>query len=239
MYSAPSDLQADILYEDNHLIAVNKRPGDIVQGDKSGDVALLDVVREYIRVKYNKPGEAYAGLIHRLDRPVSGVVLFARTSKSLARMNKLIRERSIEKTYWAITQQLPDPPLDRLQHWMVKDEAKNKSFVIRSSRPGAKEAILDYRLLGVGERYAFVEVLLHSGRHHQIRVQLSHIGCPIKGDLKYGAERSNPDGSLSLHARSLKFIHPVHQNEMHIIAPPPEDRLWKAFSEIASQGGPA
>lgn len=228
-------LKKDILFEDNHLIALNKHPGDIVQGDKTGDPALIGMVKEYIKHKYRKPGDVFLGLVHRVDRPVSGVVLFARTSKALARMNALLKAREVSKTYWAVSYEAPDPPNGRLQDLLYKDEKKNKSFVTNKPGKGAKEALLDYTLIGKGDRYSFIEVKLHSGRHHQIRVQLSHIGCTIRGDLKYGAPRSNPDGSIHLHAREMRFIHPVRKEEVAITAPPPEDTLWQAFHALAGQ----
>ncbi|MBE0640705.1 MAG: RluA family pseudouridine synthase [Bacteroidales bacterium] len=231
----PDALAADVLYEDNHLIAINKHPGDIVQGDKTGDMPLSELLKAYIARKYNKPGEAFLGVVHRLDRPVSGVVLFARTSKALARMNELVKERHIEKIYWAVTLGQPDPPEGRLVEYLRRDEKKNKSFVARGPVQGAKEAVLDYRMLGMGDRYAFLEIKLHTGRHHQIRAQLSHAGCLIRGDLKYGAPRSNPDGSIHLHARSMSFIHPVKGIPLSISAPPPDDPLWNAMAAAVGE----
>lgn len=228
-----ASLAADILFEDNHLIAINKHPGDIVQGDKTGDVSLIEIVKEYIKITYNKPGEVYLGLVHRIDRPVSGVVLFAKTSKALSRMNALLKQREITKKYWAVCYNTPVNPSGRLENLLVKDAAKNKSFVSRKERKDARLATLDYRLLGMGDRYAFLEVDLHSGRHHQIRVQLSHIDCIIRGDLKYGAARPNPDGSIHLHAREMSFIHPVKNIAIKILAPPPEnDKLWALCAEF-------
>ncbi|MES2628371.1 MAG: RNA pseudouridine synthase, partial [Bacteroidota bacterium] len=185
-----------VLYEDNHLIAVNKRPGDIVQADKTGDAPLSDVIRQYIKKKYDKPGDVFLGTVHRLDRPVSGVVLYARTSKALTRLNEMFQSKALDKTYWAIVQGKPAAKADRLVNILIKDEAKNKSRILSKEIPGAKKAILNYKVLGFGDNYSFLEVLLETGRHHQIRVQLSSIGCVIKGDLKYGAKRSNPDGSI-------------------------------------------
>lgn len=216
-----------ILYEDNHIIAVNKRPGDIVQGDKTGDAPLSDVVKQYIKVKYEKPGDVFLGTVHRLDRPTSGIVLYARTSKALTRLNEMFKEKTLEKTYWAIVQEKPAKTSDRLVNFLIKDEAKNKSRALTKEIPGSKKAILNYKLIGSGDNYSYLEVLLETGRHHQIRVQLSTIGCIIKGDLKYGAKRSNPDGSICLHARRLEFIHPVKKEPVTLIAPVPNDAIWK------------
>lgn len=221
----------EIIYEDNHLIAVNKRAGEIVQGDKTGDEPLSERVRQYIKEKYGKPGAVFLGTIHRLDRPVSGVVLFARTSKALERMNELFRERQVEKIYYAIVERSPDPPSGHLIHYLIKDEAKNKSREYNTERKGALRCELKYVTLSHSERYTMVEVHPLTGRHHQIRVQLSAIGSVIKGDLKYGAKRSNPDGSICLHAGKLKFIHPVSNQPVDISAPPPETNLWKAFNQ--------
>lgn len=218
-----------ILFEDNHLIAVNKKPGDIVQGDKTNDTPLSDFVKEYIRKKYNKPGEAFLGTIHRIDRPVSGVVLFARTSKALERMNEKFRERSIKKTYWAVVKNSPAQPSGHLVQYLIKDEAKNKSRAYDEARKGALRCELEYKVLAKSDRYSLLEINPLTGRHHQIRVQLSHMDCPIKGDLKYGSERSNPDGSIHLHARMLQFDHPVTNLEISIIAPPPDETLWNFF----------
>jgi 23S rRNA pseudouridine1911/1915/1917 synthase len=229
-------LAADVLYEDNHLIAVNKHSGDIVQGDKTGDLPLSELVKRYIARKYNKPGEVFLGVVHRLDRPVSGVVLFARTSKALARLNEMMKERRVEKTYWAITHGRPDPAEGTLTDYLRRNEKQNKSFVTKDINRSAKQAVLDYRLLGMGDRYAFLEVKLHTGRHHQIRAQLAHAGWVIRGDLKYGAPRSNPDGSIHLHSRSMQFTHPVQGTPVSIIAPTPEDPLWKALSDAALSG---
>ena len=219
------DLQ--VLYEDNHLIAVNKWPGDIVQGDKTGDEPLSEKVKRYIGDKYQKPGAVFLGTIHRIDRPVSGVVLFARTSKALERMNEQFREREVQKTYWAVTQKTPNLTQGKLVHYLVKKESLNKSFASSEPKPGASRCELDYRVLAATERYTLVEVLPLTGRHHQIRVQLSTIGCPIKGDLKYGAKRSNPDGSIHLHARKLEFLHPVTKEPISIEAKVPKDKLWE------------
>ncbi len=228
---------SQILFEDNHLIAVNKRPGEIVQGDKTGDQPLNDKIREYIRVKYKKPGEAFLGTIHRIDRPVSGVVLFARTSKALERMNELFKERQIRKTYWTVVKNIPASPEGHLINYLVKDEAKNKSRAYDAPRKGALQCELEYRVLLKSDRYALIEINPLTGRHHQIRVQLSHINCPIKGDLKYGSERSNPDGSIHLHARMLQFLHPVTKQPVSIIAPPPDETLWNFFSKQLQHPG--
>ncbi|MFN8153071.1 MAG: RluA family pseudouridine synthase [Bacteroidia bacterium] len=223
----------EVLYEDNHLIAVNKQPGDIVQGDKTGDVPLSDHVKEYIKDKYQKPGAVFLGVVHRIDRPVSGVVIFARTSKSLERMNKLFREKDIQKTYWAVVKNRPPKPQDHLVRYLVKNEKLNKSFASLQPKNGALESTLDYKLLVSSDNYHLLEINPHTGRHHQIRVMLADIGCPIKGDLKYGFNRSNPDGSIHLHARAVKFIHPVSGDEISIEAPPPSrDSLWSAFAEM-------
>ena len=224
-------MSPEILYEDNHLIAVNKKTGDIVQGDKTGDEPLGEEVKRYIKEKYNKPGEVFLGVIHRIDRPVSGVVLFARTSKALERMNEQFREREVEKVYWAIVQNPPVQESGNLVHFLIKDEAKNKSRAYSEERKGALRCELNYNTIKHSDRYTLLELHPLTGRHHQIRVQLSTIGCPIKGDLKYGAKRSNPDGSISLHARKLVFNHPVSKEKIEIIAPVPDDNLWKAMGK--------
>lgn len=220
-----------VLFEDNHLIAVNKKPSDIVQGDKTGDVPLSEHVKEYIRQKYGKPGDAYLGVIHRLDRPVSGIVLFAKTSKALSRMNESFRERDVQKTYWAVVASRPPQESGTLVHWLRKNEAANKSFASEKEVNGALRSELSYKLIASSDRYFLLEVLPLTGRHHQIRVQLAAMGCIIKGDLKYGARRSNPDASIHLHARKLEFTHPVKKEPVTIIAPPPEENLWKALTE--------
>ncbi len=229
---AVSELQ--VLYEDNHLIAVNKRPGDIVQGDKTGDEPLSELVKRYIGSKYQKPGAVFLGTIHRIDRPVSGVVLFARTSKALERMNEQFRSREVQKTYWAVTQQIPNPVEGKLVHYLVKKESLNKSFASLQETQGSSRCELDYRVLASTERYTLVQVLPLTGRHHQIRVQLSAIGCPIKGDLKYGAKRSNPDGSIHLHARKLEFLHPVTKDPISIEAKVPKDNLWEDLEKMVT-----
>lgn len=227
----------DILYEDNHIIAVNKAPGEIVQGDKTGDKPLSEMLKEYIKAKYNKPGEVFLGVPHRLDRPTSGVVLFARTSKALVRLNEMFKDKSsiaqssvaqssIKKTYWAVVQGKPGQPEGRLEHYLTRNEAQNKSYIAKPGAKEAKQAVLIYRTLAVGDHYSLLEVELLTGRHHQIRCQMAAIGCPIKGDLKYGAKRSNPDGSISLHARQISFIHPVRKEPLTITAPVPDDSLF-------------
>ena len=216
-----------ILYEDNHLIAVNKAPGEIVQGDKTGDKPLSDTLKEYIKLKYNKPGEVFLGVPHRLDRPTSGVVLFARTSKALVRLNEMFKDHdAMRKTYWAIVQGAPKQPEARLENYLIRNEPQNKSYIAKPGAKDAKLAVLTYRTLAKGDRYSLLEVELLTGRHHQIRCQLAAIGCPIKGDLKYGAKRSNPDGSISLHARQITFVHPVRKEQLTITAPVPEGSLF-------------
>lgn len=216
-----------ILYEDNHLIAVNKAPGEIVQGDKTGDKPLSDTLKEYIKLKYNKPGEVFLGVPHRLDRPTSGVVLFARTSKALVRLNEMFKNHdAMRKTYWAIVQGAPKQPEARLENYLVRNEQQNKSYIAKPGAKDAKLAVLTYRTLTRGDHYSLLEVELLTGRHHQIRCQLAAIGCPIKGDLKYGAKRSNPDGSISLHARQITFVHPVRKEQVTITAPVPDGSLF-------------
>lgn len=218
-----------IIYEDNHLIALNKRPGQIVQGDKTGDIPLVEEVRSFLKERDGKPGNVFCGVIHRLDRPVSGVIVFAKTSKALSRMNGLVQSRDFRKTYYAVVKNRPPEEAGRLENHIVRVERNNKSFVTSDAqRSDAKLAVLDYRLRAVSSGgYHLLEVELHTGRHHQIRCQLSHMGCPIKGDLKYGAERSNPDGSISLHAYRLRFEHPVRHEPVVIAAPVP----WNYFAE--------
>lgn len=217
-----------ILYEDNHLIAVRKRVGDIVQGDKTGDVPLSDMVKNFLKDKYQKPGNVYLGVVHRLDRPVSGVVLFAKTSKALPRLNKMFAEhKGVKKTYLAIVANKPPHPQGTLTHWLTRNEKQNTARAYDREVPGSKKAVLDYRLLAQSERYFLLEIELHTGRHHQIRCQLSKMGCPIRGDLKYGAPRSNPDGGISLHAWRLELEHPVSHQNIVIEAPLPKERLWQ------------
>jgi len=222
-------LEDRILFEDNHLLIVNKEPSEIVQGDKTGDVCLLDDVKSYIKETYNKPGNVYAGLVHRIDRPVSGAVIFAKTSKALSRMTLKIKEREFSKTYLAIVKNKPPQEAGELSDYMIKNEVQNKSYIVSSNTKGAKLAQLRYRVIGSSDSYYLLEVELITGRHHQIRAQLAHMGCPIKGDLKYGFPRSNPDASISLHAYKIKFEHPTTKNLIEVTAPKPEDNIWKAF----------
>ena len=219
----------DVVYEDNHLIIVNKSSSEIVQGDKTGDKPLAEMVKEYIKQKYHKPGNVFLGVVHRLDRPVSGLVVFARTSKALARLNEMFRTKEVHKTYWAIVGNCPPTEEGELVHWLVRNEKQNKSYTYDKEKPGAKKAILDYKLIGRSERYFLLEIDLKTGRHHQIRCQLAKMGCPIKGDLKYGSPRSNPDGSICLHARRVRFVHPVSKQEIDVTAPVPEGNLWHSF----------
>ncbi|MBQ3949764.1 MAG: RluA family pseudouridine synthase [Bacteroidales bacterium] len=226
------DIADQILYEDNHLLALNKRCGQIVQGDKTGDIPLPEYIKAFLKMRDNKPGNVFCGVIHRLDRPVSGVVLFAKTSKALSRMNEAVKSRDFQKTYWALCKEAPPQESGHLENWLLRNEKNNKSTVVKAGTANAKLAILDYKLTGVSSGgYHLLEIDLHTGRHHQIRAQLAHIGCHIKGDLKYGAERSNPDGGISLHARSTTFIHPVRKESVTIIAPPPPDAIWDDFRD--------
>lgn len=225
--STKSNLQ--ILHEDNHLIIINKRVGDIVQGDKTGDKPLSDVVKEYIKEKYNKPGEVFLGVVHRLDRPTTGIVVFARTSKALTRMNELFSNRETQKTYWAVVKNRPSKSEDTLIHYIKRNEKNNTSKAHIKEVPESKMASLEYKIIKELDNYFGLEIQLHTGRHHQIRAQLSAIGCPIKGDLKYGFDRSNPDGGIHLHARKLFFTHPVSKENITIIAPTPEEVIWKAI----------
>ncbi|WP_237274537.1 RluA family pseudouridine synthase [Tenacibaculum ovolyticum] len=226
MHSTKNNLQ--VLHEDNHLIIVNKRAGDIVQGDKTGDKPLSDVVKEYIKDKYNKPGAVYLGTVHRLDRPTSGVVIYARTSKALERLNKMLREKTIKKTYWAVVKNQPKKSADTLINYLKKNPKNNKSTAYLKEIEGSKKAILHYTTLKKLDNYSLIEVDLETGRHHQIRVQLSNIGSSIKGDLKYGAKRSNKDGSIHLHARKIEFIHPVSKELIKVTAPTPKEPIWDA-----------
>lgn len=218
------------LYEDNHLIIVYKESGEIVQGDKTGDTPLSDIVKDYIKQKYNKPGNVFLGVVHRLDRPVCGLVVFARTSKALSRLNEMFRKGEVHKTYWAITQNAPQEQAGTLTHWLVRNERQNKSYAYNREVLQAKKAVLNYRQIGQGERYSLLEVQLLTGRHHQIRCQLSAMGCPIKGDLKYGARRSNPDGSISLMSRRVEFVHPVSKQPVVVEAPLPAGSLWDTLA---------
>ena len=225
--SNKSNLQ--ILHEDNHLIVVNKRVGDIVQGDKTGDKPLSEIVKEYIKEKYNKPGEVFLGVVHRLDRPTTGIVAFARTSKALSRMNELFSNRETQKTYWAVVKKKPEKSNDKLVHYLKRNEKNNTSKAHLKEVPDSKLASLEYQIIKELTNYTALEIQLHTGRHHQIRAQLAAIGSPIKGDLKYGFERSNPDGGIHLHARKLHFVHPVSKESITIVAPTPDDVIWNAI----------
>ena len=219
----------EIVYEDNHLIIVYKHSGEIVQGDKTGDVPLSEDVKCYLKEKYQKPGNVFLGVVHRLDRPVAGLVVFAKTSKALTRLNKMFRDGEVHKTYWAITKNLPPQPEDTLTDWLVRNEKQNKSYAYDHEVPHSKKAILKYRLIGQSDHYCLLEVNLMTGRHHQIRCQLAHMGCPIKGDLKYGAQRSNPDGSICLLAHHVEFVHPVSKQLISLDSPLPKDKLWQVW----------
>lgn len=225
--SNKSNLQ--VLHEDNHIIVINKRVGDIVQGDKTGDKPLSEVVKEYIKDKYNKPGEVFLGVVHRLDRPTTGIVVFAKTSKALERLNKMFSERETQKTYWAVVKNKPPKNEDNLIHFLKRNEKNNTSKAHLKEVPDSKKASLDYKIIKELNNYFALEINLHTGRHHQIRAQLQAIGCPIKGDLKYGFDRSNPDGGIHLHARKLYFIHPVSKEEITVIAPTPKEVIWNAI----------
>ncbi len=220
-------LQPEILFEDNHLLIINKKPGELSQGDNTGDISLIESLKEFIKVRDQKPGNVFLGLIHRLDRPTSGILVFAKTGKALARMNDLFKTREVQKTYWAIVEGKPEKDFERLEHYLRKNPKNNKVTVFTKPTQDAKNAILEYKVLGNLDNYSLLEVDLFTGRSHQIRSQLSFIGHSIKGDLKYGAKRSNPDGSISLHARKISFNHPVKKEKISIIAPPPNDSLWK------------
>ena len=226
IHSTPNNLQ--VIYEDNHLIVVNKRPGDIVQGDKTGDTPLSEVVKQYIAKKYNKPGAVFLGVVHRLDRPTSGLVVFARTSKALARLNKMFAERETKKTYWAMVKSPVIPDRGTLEHYLLRNPKQNKSYAHLKPVPVAKRALLNYQTIAQSDRYTLLEIDLETGRHHQIRAQLAAVDCPIKGDLKYGAKRSNPDGSIHLHARHLELVHPVKKEIIRFTAPLPDDPLWQS-----------
>lgn len=222
-----------VVYEDNHIIIVDKCSGEIVQGDKTGDKPLSDTVKEYIKQKYNKPGNVFLGVVHRLDRPVSGLVVFAKTSKALSRLNDMFRTGDVHKTYWAIVKRRDIATEGTLTDWLTRNERKNKSYAHEREVPGAKKAVLKYKVRAVADNYMLIEVTLLTGRHHQIRCQLSHMGCPIKGDLKYGAPRSNPDGSISLLSRRVEFVHPVSKENIVAYADVPDDRLWNDLSANA------
>lgn len=221
-----------VVYEDNHIIVVNKTASEIVQGDKTGDEPLSESVKRYLKVKYNKPGNVFLGVVHRLDRPVSGLVIFAKTGKALTRLNDMFRNGEVKKVYWAIVRQRPEQEEGELVHYLVRNEKLNKSFAYDKEVKNSKKAVLHYRLLGCSQNYSLLEIDLMTGRHHQIRCQLAKIGCPIKGDLKYGFPRSNPDGSISLHARRIRFIHPVSKEHIDIVAPLPDDNLWRCFENL-------
>ena len=226
-----------VVYEDNHLLCVSKRPGEIVQGDKTGDEPMSEALKAWLKEKYNKPGNVYLGVIHRLDRPVGGLVLFAKTSKALSRMNELFRTGDVSKRYWAVVTARPPKHSDTLEQYLVRNESQHKSYVARqgAATPGAKLARLSYRLLASGEHYHLLEIELHTGRHHQIRCQLAALGCPIKGDLKYGAPRSNPGGSISLLSRQISFTHPVSKEALTLTAPVPDERLWHDLEAAIAQ----
>ena len=219
-----------VVYEDNHIIIVNKTASEIVQGDKTGDVPLSETVKQYLKEKYHKPGNVFIGVTHRLDRPVSGLVVFAKTSKALSRLNEMFKNSEVKKTYWAIVKQTPAETEGELVNYLVRNEKQNKSYAYDSEKPGSKKAILHYRLIARSDNYCLLEVDLKTGRHHQIRCQLAKMGCPIKGDLKYGFPRSNPDGSICLHARRVRFVHPVSKELIDVVAPVPSDNLWRSLT---------
>ena len=223
--------KTQILYEDNHIIVINKNVGDLVQGDKTGDLSLKDIISEFIKQRDKKPGNVFLGVTHRIDRPVSGVVIFAKTSKALTRLNKIFQNKEIDKKYWALVKNKPPHLTGRLEHYLIKNQEKNVSRAYDKMRQGTKKAVLNYKILAESDKYCLLEVDLETGRHHQIRVQLTKIGSPIKGDLKYGYPRSNPDKGISLHARSIEFIHPVKKENIKIIAPVPDNNLWKFFEQ--------
>ena len=218
-----------VLYEDNHIIIVYKQSGEIVQGDKTGDKPLSETIKEWIKQKYAKPGNVFLGVVHRLDRPVSGIVVFAKTSKALSRLNNMFRNGEVRKTYWAMVQTAPNMPEATLTNWLVRNEKQNKSYVYNNEMPNAKQAILKYKTIGQTEHYTLLEVNLLTGRHHQIRCQLAAMGCPIKGDLKYGARRSNPDGRISLLSHKVEFIHPVSKQKIVVVSPLPTEKVWDNF----------
>ena len=219
-------LRMNVVYEDNHIIIVNKKSGEIVQGDKTGDEPLSETVKAYIKEKYQKPGNVFIGVVHRLDRPVGGLVVFARTSKALSRLNEMFRVGDVHKTYWAIVKNKPPKDEDTLTNWLVRNTTQNKSYAYQREVPNSKKAILKYRLIGHTDNYYLLEINLMTGRHHQIRCQLAAMGCPIRGDLKYGAKRSNPDGSISLLSHHVEFVHPVSKQVISVDAPLPEERIW-------------
>ncbi|WP_332447400.1 RluA family pseudouridine synthase [Sphaerochaeta sp.] len=224
------DIKQRILFEDNHLIIINKVCGELVQGDQTGDQTLADLVKDYLKVTYQKQGNVYLGIPHRLDRPTSGIVVYAKTEKALIRLNELFKGSGVQKTYWAIVDALPNQEEGTLVHYIIRDTKANKSVALPVEKKGGKLAKLDYRLISTSKNYFLLEIALHTGRHHQIRAQLAALGLHIKGDLKYGAKRSNPDGGICLHARSISFVHPVKKEKISVIAPPPEDTLWEALA---------
>ncbi len=223
-------MKDQIIYEDNHIIIVNKRPSQIVQGDKTGDEPLSEMVKKYIKDKYNKPGDVFLGVVHRLDRPVSGLIIFARTSKALTRLNQMLKEYTIKKVYWAVVKEKPAEKTGHLIHYIYRDTKKNKSFALIKERKNSKKAELIYRHIASSDRYHLLEIELLTGRHHQIRAQLAFIGCPIKGDIKYGYRRTNKDASIHLHAHTIEFLHPVKKGKMIFTAPPPDDTVWNCFA---------
>ena len=222
----------EVIYEDNHVIVVSKTSSEIVQGDKTGDTPLSELVKQYLKEKYNKPGNVFVGVTHRLDRPVSGLVVFAKTSKALARLNDMFRNGEVKKTYWAIVKDCPPETEGTLVHYLVRNEKQNKSYAYDREKPGAKKAVLHYKLIGHSDNYYLLEVDLQTGRHHQIRCQLAKMGCPIKGDLKYGFPRSTPDGSNGLHSRRVSFVHPVSKMPIDLEAPLPDGNLWNCFRTL-------
>lgn len=225
-------MQEQIVFEDNHILVINKQPGQLVQGDKTGDLSLLDLIKNFIKIRDKKPGGVFLGLVHRIDRPTSGLVIYAKTSKALSRLTQMVKNREIKKTYWAVVPKVEIPKQQRLKHYLLKNEKNNKSTVFPNVTEGAKEAILNYEIIKTLDNFQLLEVDLETGRHHQIRAQLSKIGVPIKGDLKYGSARSNPDGGIHLHARALEFVHPVTKEDVKITAPVPQnDVVWKACED--------
>lgn len=227
-----NDIKSRILFEDNHLIIINKLPGELVQGDETGDITLADKIKEYLKVTYNKPGNVYLGIPHRLDRPTSGIVVYTKTEKALIRLNEAFKGSSVKKTYWAVVDNMPKKSESTLIHYIVRNSANNKSVAYPKEIKGSKLAKLDYKVIGKSDKYYLLEIALHTGRHHQIRAQLAAIGLHIKGDLKYGFPRSNPDGGIHLHARKIVFTHPVKKEELTIIAPPPHDTVWDYFASL-------
>jgi 23S rRNA pseudouridine1911/1915/1917 synthase len=225
-------LGIQVLHEDNHTIVVNKRPGDIVQGDKTGDVPLSENIKDYLKVKFNKPGNVFCGVVHRIDRPTSGALVFARTSKALSRLNEQFRGKNTKKIYWAVVEEKPPNKEGKLVDFLKKNEKQNKSYVVKEGTAGAKQAMLNYTYLGASDKYHLLEIELETGRHHQIRCQLSNIGCSIKGDVKYGARRSNKDLSIHLHSRELSFDHPTTKERIHIVANCPKDAVWNYFEKL-------